>query len=110
MSAVAKAIVQKAAPFFKGQAYYNTGFKQVQLTDFKDRYLLMFFYPLNFTYVCPTEIIDFSRHAAEFRKAGCDILGVSVDSHFSHQEYAKKPRAEGGLGGIDFGLLSDTTH
>ncbi|CAD8105527.1 unnamed protein product [Paramecium primaurelia] len=106
-----KAIIQKAAPFFKTNAWNSTknAIEQVQLTDFKGKYLLLFFYPLNFTFVCPTEIIQFSKLAKQFRENNCEVLGCSVDSVYSHAEYVKKPKADGGLGGLDILLLSDLT-
>lgn len=79
------------------------------MTDFKGKYVLLFFYPLNFTFVCPTEIIQFSKLSKQFKEHNCEVLGCSVDSVFSHAEYAKKPKAEGGLGGIEIPLLSDLT-
>jgi alkyl hydroperoxide reductase subunit AhpC len=91
---MSKAIVKKLAPFFKGPAYCPTanGFKNISLDDFKGRYLLFFFYPLNFTFVCPTEIIQFSNKAKEFRKIGCDVLGCSTDSEYSHSQYVNLSR------------------
>jgi alkyl hydroperoxide reductase subunit AhpC len=79
------------------------------LTDFKGKYLLMFFYPLNFTFVCPTEIIEFSKRAKEFRALNCEVIGCSVDSAHSHREYSKMSRSDGGLGSLDIQLLSDLT-
>ncbi len=70
---------------------------------------MLFFYPLDFTFVCPTEITSFSRASAEFREAGCEVLGCSIDSHFVHQKYTQTPLTEGGLGDIDIALLSDLT-
>jgi len=68
-----------------------------------------FFYPLDFTFVCPTEICAFSDRAKEFRDLGCEIIGVSIDSHFSHLAWSKQPRSEGGLGKVNFPLVSDLT-
>lgn len=104
-----RAAVGRAAPFFKGTAFCPTtkGFKELTLNDYKSKWLLLFFYPLDFTFVCPTEIIDFSNKAKSFQEVGCDVVGCSIDSHFTHMEYVKKPRAEGGLGKLDIPLLSD---
>ena len=101
-----KAFVQKLAPFFKGQAYYR-GFKDLTLDQFKGNYLVLFFYPLDFTFVCPTEILKFSEKAKAFRQIKCEVVGCSVDSVFSHAEYVKKPRKDGGLGDLDVPLISD---
>ena len=60
--------------------------------------MVLFFYPLDFTFVCPTEIIQYSDRAKEFREIGAEVIGVSIDSQFSHMEYTKKDRKVGGLG------------
>ena len=73
------------------------------------KYLVLFFYPLDFTFVCPTEIIAFSDRLAEFQEIGAAVVGVSVDSHFSHLAWINTPRAQGGLGGCAYPLLSDLT-
>jgi len=101
-----KAFVQKLAPFFKSQAYFK-GFQNVSLDQFKGNYLVLFFYPLDFTFVCPTEIIKFSEKAKAFRQIKCEVLGCSVDSIYTHMEYVKKPRKDGGLGELDIPLMSD---
>src|ERR1700733_15035427 len=71
--------IRKPAPYFEAGAWYN-GMKNVKLTDFKGKYLVLFFYPLDFTFVCPTEIIQFSDRAKEFRDIGCEVVGCSIDS------------------------------
>lgn len=76
--------IAKPAPFFKGTAVVDGEFKEISLHDYKGRYLVLFFYPLDFTFVCPTEIIAFSERAEEFRKIGCELVACSTDSHFSH--------------------------
>jgi len=101
-------LVQQPAPDFKAQAVLADGsFKEVSLSDYKGKYVVLFFYPLDFTFVCPTEIIAFSERAAEFEKLGVQLLGVSVDSHFSHLAWRNTPRTEGGLGQIDYPLVAD---
>lgn len=99
--------VTKPAPHFKGTAVVNGAFKEVKLEDYKGKYLVMFFYPLDFTFVCPTEIIAFSEKAKEFRSLNTEVLAVSVDSHFSHLAWINTPRKQGGLGSLDIPLLSD---
>ncbi|KAJ1912313.1 Peroxiredoxin-2 [Tieghemiomyces parasiticus] len=101
--------VQQTAPNFKGTAVVDGDFKDVSLSDYKGKFLLLFFYPLDFTFVCPTEIIAFSERAQEFKDIGCEIVAASVDSHFSHLAWINQPRKEGGLGGINFPILSDIT-
>jgi alkyl hydroperoxide reductase subunit AhpC len=101
-------LVQKEAPNFKAQAVMPDGsFKEISLTDYRGKYVVLFFYPLDFTFVCPTEIIAFSDRAAEFEKLGVQLLGVSVDSHFTHLAWRNQPRNEGGLGDIQYPLVAD---
>lgn len=84
-------------------------FARYFLTIVLGKYVVLFFYPLDFTFVCPTEIVQFSDKAAEFRAAGCEVIGVSIDSQFSHMEYTKKDRKKGGLGKMDIPLVADVT-
>ena len=101
-------LVTKPAPDFKAQAVMPDGsFKEVSLADYKGKYVLLFFYPLDFTFVCPTEIIAFSDRADEFAKLGVQILGCSIDSHFTHLAWRNVPRAQGGLGDIKYPLIAD---
>lgn len=79
----------------------------MSLEDFKSKWLLLFFYPLDFTFVCPTEIVEFSNKADEFRKNNTEVVGVSIDSHFVHREWTIKSRNEGGLGKINIPLVAD---
>jgi len=106
-----KAQIGKPAPSFSGiTAVVNGEFKDVSLSDFKGKYVILLFYPLDFTFVCPTEITAFSDRIAEFRALNAEVLGVSVDSHFTHLAWIKTPRREGGLGPVKIPLLSDLTH
>ncbi len=101
-------LVTQAAPDFKAQAVMADGqFKELKLSDYRGKYVLLFFYPLDFTFVCPTEIIAFSDRAPEFEKLGVQIIGVSVDSHFSHLAWRNAPRDQGGLGNIQYPLVAD---
>uniref|UniRef100_A0A182QA86 thioredoxin-dependent peroxiredoxin n=1 Tax=Anopheles farauti TaxID=69004 RepID=A0A182QA86_9DIPT len=101
--------VQHPAPAFKGTAVVNSDFWEIQLDDYKGKYLVLFFYPLDFTFVCPTEIIAFSDRIAEFRQLNAEVVGVSVDSHFSHLAWVNTPRKAGGLGKLEYPLLADIT-
>jgi len=101
--------VGQKAPEFKADAVSGKEFKQVALSDYKGKYVVLFFYPLDFTFVCPTEITAFSDMAAEFEKSNAKIVGVSVDSKFSHLAWVSQSRAEGGLGDINFPLVADLT-
>ena len=101
-------LVQKTAPSFACQAVMADGsFKEVKLEDYRGKYVLLFFYPLDFTFVCPTEIIAFSDANAEFAKRGVQLLSCSIDSHFTHLAWRQRSRAEGGLGDIAYPMLAD---
>lgn len=101
-------LVQQTAPNFKAQAVMPDGsFKEVTLEDYRGKYVVLFFYPLDFTFVCPTEIIAFSDRAAEFEQLGVQLLGVSIDSHFTHLAWRNTPRTDGGLGQINYPLVAD---
>jgi alkyl hydroperoxide reductase subunit AhpC len=101
-------LVQKPAPEFTAQAVMPDGsFQEISLSDYRGKYVVLFFYPLDFTFVCPTEIIAFSERASEFEQAGVQLLGASVDSHFSHLAWRNTARTEGGIGQIDYPLVAD---
>jgi alkyl hydroperoxide reductase subunit AhpC len=106
---VIRATIGKVAPHFKANSWVSaTGeFKELSLDHFKNKWLLLFFYPLYFTFVCPTEIVEFSKQAAEFRKYNCEVVGCSIDSHFVHRKWTLEPRNVGGLGPLDIPLLAD---
>ena len=99
--------VQQKAPDFKGQAVVGTGFKEITLKSYKGKWLVLFFYPLDFTFVCPTEIIAFSDRSGDFKKIGAEIVACSVDSHFTHLAWVNTPRNKGGLGELNIPLLAD---
>lgn len=99
----------KPAPHFEGIAVVNGEFKKISLSDYKGKYLVLFFYPLDFTFVCPTEIIAFSESAEKFRAINCEVVGCSTDSHFSHLAWVNTPRKQGGLGEMHIPLLADKT-
>ncbi|PSN53079.1 Peroxiredoxin 1 [Blattella germanica] len=99
--------LQKPAPDFKNIAVVNGQFKDVALSDYKGQYLVLFFYPLDFTFVCPTEIIAFSDRIEEFKKINCAVLAASTDSHFSHLAWVNTPRNKGGLGEMNIPLIAD---
>ncbi|XP_069460229.1 peroxiredoxin-2 isoform X2 [Ambystoma mexicanum] len=105
-----KAHVGKLAPDFEATAVVNGEFKDIKLSDYRGKYVVFFFYPLDFTFVCPTEITAFSDRAGEFRKLDCEVLACSVDSHFTHLAWTNVPRKEGGLGPMAIPLVSDLTH
>ncbi|NLD50780.1 MAG: peroxiredoxin [Clostridiaceae bacterium] len=104
-------LVGKKAPDFKMDAVKGNGedFTTVKLSDFSGKWLVLFFYPLDFTFVCPTEITAISRRYNEFKELGAEVLGVSIDSKFSHKAWINSPLNEGGLGKIEYLLASDIT-
>jgi alkyl hydroperoxide reductase subunit AhpC len=105
-----KAFVGYPAPAFEAMAYGEDGrFKKLTLEAYRGKYLVLFFYPLDFTFVCPTEIVQFSDLAPEFRANDCEVIGASIDSLFSHREYSLKSREDGGLGQLNIPLLADIT-
>jgi len=100
-------LVGNKAPDFSAQAVVNGDFEEVKLSDFDGKWKILFFYPLDFTFVCPTEICAFSDAAAQFKEKNCEIIACSVDSHFSHLAWTQQDRKDGGLGDINFPILSD---
>ena len=98
---------QKAPEFKADAALGNDEFKTLSLSDYKGKWLVLFFYPLDFTFVCPTEINAFSDDVEKFKKLGCEVLGVSVDSKFSHNAWTRLSRKEGGIQGLKYPLLAD---
>jgi len=79
-------------------AVVGEDFKKVSLNDYKGKYVVLVFYPFDFTYVCPTELISFSEHLKDFQDIGAEVIGISTDSHFTHLAWKKTPRDQGGLG------------
>lgn len=80
-----------------------------RLADYAGRWLILFFYPLDFTFVCPTEIRGFNSRLADFKQLNAEVLGVSTDSVFSHRAWIKTPLSEGGIGGLNYPLAADFT-
>ncbi len=104
-------LIQKPAPDFTADAVMPNGeFSKITLSNFKNnKYVCLFFYPLDFTFVCPSEIISFSNHTKQFEDRNVQLLGVSVDSKFSHHAWRKTPVDQGGIGEIHFPLIADIT-
>ena len=102
--------VQKEAPDFTATAVVDEEFHdKFKLSDYRGKYVVLFFYPLDFTFVCPTEIVAFSDRIGEFRDRGAEVIGCSTDSHFSHLAWIQQARAVGGLGGLKYPLVADLT-
>jgi peroxiredoxin (alkyl hydroperoxide reductase subunit C) len=100
-------LVGKKAPYFEAEAAIGSDTKKITFNDYKGKYLLLFFYPLDFTFVCPTELHAFSDKYEEFKKRGCEVLACSVDSHFSHGAWLRTPRNQGGIEGTKYPILAD---
>lgn len=96
--------VGQPAPQFKANAYHSGQFKEVSLKDYSGKWVCLFFYPLDFTFVCPTEIRSFAEHEDQFRESGCVVVGCSTDSQYSHKAWFEKdiPTAK-------FPVLADLT-
>ena len=99
--------VGQAAPDFTATAVIDQEFKTIKLSDYRGKYVVLFFYPLDFTFVCPTEITAFSDRYAEFSSLNTEVLGVSVDSEFSHLAWIQSDRKSGGVGDLAYPLVAD---
>ena len=103
-------LVTKIAPDFTATSVMpDNSFKDITLSDYRGKKVVLFFYPLDFTFVCPTEIIAFSAKMDDFKKHNTQILGVSIDSKFSHLAWRNTDRKKGGLGDIQYPLIGDVT-
>jgi peroxiredoxin (alkyl hydroperoxide reductase subunit C) len=101
-------LVTKQAPDFTAQAVMPDGsFGEVKLSSYRGKYVVLFFYPLDFTFVCPSEIVAFDAALDKFAKKDAVVLGCSVDSHFTHLAWRNTPRKHGGIGEIRYPLVSD---
>ncbi|MGC8739150.1 MAG: peroxiredoxin [Candidatus Hydrogenedens sp.] len=103
--------VQQKAPDFTATAVMPDGSfnEKFQLSDCQGKYVLLYFYPLDFTFVCPSEILAFDKKLEEFKSRDCEVIGVSVDSHFTHWAWRNTPVEKGGIGNIRYPLVSDLT-
>lgn len=106
-SYITKAVIRKLAPTFTAAAWDGNRIRNISLNEYRGKYVVLFFYPLDFTFVCPTEICNFNDLAPEFRATECEVLACSVDSVFSHREYTLKTRENGGLGKMQIPIIAD---
>ncbi len=102
-----RVLIGRKAPNFKATAVFEKDFKEIELSQYEGKHVVLFFYPLDFTFVCPTELHAFQEKLNEFTKKGVEVLACSVDSQFSHLAWLKTPRKDGGIKGITYGLISD---
>ena len=104
---MSSALNQKA-PEFEAKCYHNGGIKNVNIKDFDDYYKVLFFYPLDFTFICPTEIHELIAKQSEFEKYNCKVFTINTDSVYSHEAWANQPKSAGGLENIgDIHMISD---
>ena len=101
-------LVTKEAPDFTAQAVMpDNTFAELKLSSHRGKYVVLFFYPLDFTFVCPSEIIAFDKKLDAFKEKNCEIIGVSVDSHFSHWAWKNTPVEKGGIGNVRYPIVAD---
>ena len=103
-------LVTREAPDFIANAVMpDNSFKELKLSSYRGKYVVLFFYPLDFTFVCPSEIVAFDAALDKFQRKNTQVLGASVDSHYTHLAWKNTPRKEGGIGQIRYPLISDLT-
>ncbi len=103
-------LVTQEAPDFTAQAVMpNNEFGELTLSKLRGKYVVLFFYPLDFTFVCPSEIIAFDKALDKFKEKNAEVVGVSVDSHFTHLAWKNTPRDTGGIGNVQYPLVADLT-
>ena len=101
-------LVTKQAPEFEAEAVMpNNSFETLSLSSYRGKYVVVFFYPLDFTFVCPSEILAFNRQVEDFKAKDCELLGISVDSVWTHLAWKNTPVDQGGIGAVQFPLISD---
>lgn len=104
-------LVGKQAPDFTATAVFgNNEMKPLKLSEFKGKYVVMFFYPLDFTFVCPSELIAFDHRLDEFKQRGVEVIGISIDSQFTHLAWKNTPIEKGGIGQVQYPLVADVKH
>ncbi|KAH8922333.1 thioredoxin-like protein [Atractiella rhizophila] len=108
---MSQAFIRKPAPAFKGEAVEDGVFKDIALSDYAGKWLVLFFYPRDFTFVCPTEILAFNKALPEFAAINASLVACSTDSVYCHLAFSNLPQSEGGLGpNLKMTLLSDENH
>lgn len=101
-------MVTKPAPDFTAKAVMpDNSFAELTLASYRGQYVLLFFYPMDFTFVCPSEIIAFDKALEKFQERNCQVIGASVDSHYTHLAWKETPRDRGGIGPIRYPLVAD---
>jgi peroxiredoxin (alkyl hydroperoxide reductase subunit C) len=104
-------LVGKQAPDFTATAVFgNNEIKDLKLSQFKGKPVVLFFYPLDFTFVCPSELIAFDHRLEEFKQRGVEVIGVSIDSQFTHLAWKNTAIKDGGIGQVGYPLVADVKH
>ncbi len=104
-------LVTKQAPDFSAQAVYPDGsISPFKLSSLKGKYVVLFFWPLDFTFVCPTEIVAHDHRYTEFKERGVEVIGVSIDSEFTHFAWRETALEKGGIGRVKFPIVADVKH
>ncbi|MBU0561625.1 MAG: peroxiredoxin [Bacteroidetes bacterium] len=105
-------LVAKPAPDFTAKAVMPDGSIKVdfKLSDYKGKHVVLFFWPLDFTFVCPTEIIAHDKRLSQFKERGVEVIGVSIDSQYTHSAWKNTPVEAGGIGNVQFPLVADVNH
>ena len=104
-------LVGKQAPDFTATAVHgNNEMKPLKLSDYRGKYVVLFFYPLDFTFVCPSELIAFDHRLDEFRKRNVEVIGCSIDSQFTHLAWKNTPVNKGGIGQVQYPLVADVKN
>lgn len=98
---------RQKAPYWSGIAVDGEKFVKISSEEYKGSYTVLLFYPFDFTYVCPTELISFSDNIEKFKELNAKVVGISTDSHFTHLAWIRTPRNQGGVGKLKFPLLAD---
>ena len=103
-------LVTQEAPDFTAEAVMpDNSFADFKLSTYRGKYVILFFYPLDFTFVCPSEILAFNKRIGDFKAKNCEVIGVSVDSKFTHLAWKNTPIENGGIGNIQYPLVQDLT-
>jgi peroxiredoxin (alkyl hydroperoxide reductase subunit C) len=105
-------LVSQIAPDFTAPAVLPSGIieEKFRLSDLRGKYIVLFFWPLDFTFVCPTEIVAHDHRIAQFKERNVEVVGISIDSQFTHFAWRNTPINEGGIGSVQFPMVADVKH
>jgi peroxiredoxin (alkyl hydroperoxide reductase subunit C) len=100
-------VTQEAPDFTANAVMPDNTFGELTLSKYRGKFVVLFFYPLDFTFVCPSEILAFNKRLAEFKEKNCEVIGVSVDSRFTHLAWKNTSVENGGIGNVQYPLVED---